>query len=161
MKSLYAFASMALTLTLALASAQAQPVPAPLPVTPASGYPMTPAPGLYQALGGQAGIRALMDDFVLRLRADPRIGDQFKDTRLETLARQLSDQVCQLSGGPCVYQGRDMQQAHAHMNVTRSHFNALVEVLQASLSARGVPFTRQNQLLALLAPLHRDMVKAH
>lgn len=144
---------------LALASAHAQPtVGAPLAATPASSYPVAPAAGLYQAFGEQAGIRALMDDFVQRLRADSRIGEQFKDTKLDQLARQLSDQVCQLSGGPCVYKGPDMKEAHANMDVTRSHFNALVEVLQTSMSARGIPFTRQNQLLALLAPMHRDVV---
>ena len=144
---------------LALTSAHAQPTAgAPLAVTPASGYPVPPAPGLYQAFGEQAGIRALMDDFVQRLRADPRIGEQFKDTKLDQLASQLSDQVCQLSGGPCVYKGPDMKEAHANMDVTRSHFNALVEVLQTSMAARGIPFTRQNQLLAVLAPMHRDVV---
>lgn len=158
MKHLITAATFAL---LGLTGAIAQPMAAPampLAVTPASAYPMAPAAGLYQAFGEQAGIRALMDDFVQRLRADRRIGDQFKETQLDQLASQLSDQVCQLSGGPCVYKGPDMKEAHANMDVTRSHFNALVEVLQTSMSARGIPFTRQNQLLALLAPMHRDVV---
>ncbi|MDO9482901.1 MAG: group 1 truncated hemoglobin [Hydrogenophaga sp.] len=154
--------SAALTL-LALGSghalAQSMALKATTPATsPASAYPMAPAAGLYQALGEQAGIRALMDDFVVRLKADPRIGEQFKDTEGDHLARQLTDQVCQLAGGPCVYKGPDMKEAHANMDVTRSHFNALVEVLQTSMNARGMAFTRQNQLLALLAPMHRDVV---
>ena len=143
----------------ALAQSMALQTAAPA-VSPASAYPMAPAAGLYQAVGEQAGIRALMDDFVVRLKADPRIGDQFKDTQLDNLAKQLTDQVCQLAGGPCVYQGPDMKEAHANMDVTRSHFNALVEVLQVSMNARGMAFTRQNQLLALLAPMHRDVVNA-
>ena len=126
--------------------------------SPASAYPVAPAAGLYQAFGEQAGIRALMDDFVIRLRADARIGEQFKETNLTNLAKQLGDQVCQLSGGPSVYKGPDMKEAHANMDVTRSHFNALVEVLQQSMDARGIPFARQNQMLALLAPMHRDVV---
>jgi hemoglobin len=138
--------------------ALAQGMAAPLKATPASAYPVAPAPGLYQAFGEQAGIRALMDDFVVRLKADARIGEQFKETKLDNLAKQLTDQVCQLAGGPCVYKGPDMKEAHAEMDVTRSHFNALVEVLQLSMDARGIPFTRQNQLLALLAPMHRDVV---
>jgi hemoglobin len=143
--------------------APAQDLPAAQPavstaVTPASAYPVTPAPGLYQALGEQAGIRALMDDFVRRLAADARIGNQFREINLTNLASQLSSQVCQLSGGPCIYQGPSMKEAHASMDVTRGHFNALVEVLQQSLDARGLPFTRQNQLLALLAPMHRDVI---
>ena len=87
-----------------------------------------------------------------------RIGEQFAETRLDNLASQLGDQLCQLSGGPCVYKGPDMKTAHSTMDVTRAHFNALVEVLQQSMDARGIPFTRQNQMLALLAPMHRDVV---
>jgi hemoglobin len=124
----------------------------------ASAYPVAPAPGLYEAFGEQAGIRSLMADFVQRLRADARIGEQFKETNLDNLASQLSNQLCQLSGGPCVYKGPDMKTAHGDMNVTRAHFNALVEVLQQTMDARGIPFTRQNQMLALLAPMHRDVV---
>lgn len=126
--------------------------------TPASAYPVQPAPGLYQAVGEKTGIRALMDDFVVRLKADSRIGDQFKDTNAENLASQLTDQVCQLAGGPCIYKGPDMKTAHEGMEITRAHFNALVEVLQASMDAKGITFQRQNQILALLAPMHRDTV---
>jgi hemoglobin len=124
----------------------------------ASAYPVAPAPGLYEAFGEQVGIRSLMADFVQRLRADARIGEQFKETNLDNLASQLSNQLCQLSGGPCVYKGPDMKTAHGDMNVTRANFNALVEVLQEAMDARGIPFTRQNQMLALLAPMHRDVV---
>lgn len=151
--------SAALTLAaFASGHALAQTLAAPLTASPASAYPVAPAPGLYQAFGEQAGIRALMDDFVVRLKADARIGEQFKDTKPDHLAQQLTAQVCQLAGGPCVYKGPDMKEAHANMDVKRSHFNALVEVLQQSMDARGIAFTRQNQLLALLAPMHRDVV---
>ena len=137
----------------AIAQSMSKPQP-----SPASAYPVAPASGLYQAFGEQAGIRSLMDDFAQRLRADARIGDQFKETNLDNLAKSLTEQLCQLAGGPCVYNGPDMKEAHANMDVTRGHFNALVEVLQQSMDARGIPFHRQNQMLALLAPLHRDVV---
>lgn len=153
MKCLYPLALMASALCM---QAQAQPAtPAP---SPASAWPVAPAPGLYQAFGERTGLRALMDDFVVRLKADPRIGAQFSETNLENLARSLTEQLCQLSGGPCVYNGPDMKTAHAHMDITRAHFNALVEVLQQSMDAKGIPFTRQNQMLALLAPMHRDTI---
>lgn len=146
-------------LTIALAAialpALAQSAPAP---SAASAYPVAPAPGLYQAFGERDGLRQLMDDFVVRLKNDARIGDQFQQTNLENLSKSLTDQVCQLTGGPCTYNGPDMKTAHADRDITRAHFNALVEVLQQSMDARGIPFQRQNQLLALLAPMHRDTV---
>lgn len=127
----------------------------------ASAYPVTPAPGLYAALGEEAGLHRLMDDFVKNLAADPRLAAQFKDTTLNQLAGQLTIQICQLTGGPCVYNGPDMKTLHADMEVTRAKFNALVEVLQATMDAHKIPFTRQNQLLALLAPMHRDVITVH
>jgi hemoglobin len=113
---------------------------------------------LYRAWGGKEGIRGVMDDFVPRLKADPRIGHFFKDTSSKHLITQLTDQLCQLSGGPCVYDGPDMAMAHADMGVERRHFNALVEVLQTSMTHKGLAFAHQNRMLALLAPMHRDIV---
>ena len=115
---------------------------------------------LYQALGGKPGLQALMDVFVAGLKADKRIGEQFKDTKSSFLASQLVDQVCMATGGPCKYDGADMKTAHADMGITRANFHALVEVLQVSMDARNIPFSTQNQLLALLAPMHRDIVTA-
>ncbi|MBN8504730.1 MAG: group 1 truncated hemoglobin [Burkholderiales bacterium] len=114
---------------------------------------------LYQAWGGKPGIRAVMDDFVPRLKADPRIRSFFAQTNARHLAEQLTEQLCELSGGPCRYEGPDMKTAHEGMQVRRSDFNALVEQLQAAMAARGIPFSAQNRMLARLAPMHRDIVE--
>lgn len=116
------------------------------------------AASLYRALGEQPGLTALTDDFVNRLLVDARIGRFFKDTKPANLKQQLADQFCVLSGGPCKYEGDSMKASHAELQIRRADFNALVEVLQQSLDARGVPFTVQNRLLALLAPMHRDII---
>lgn len=122
----------------------------------------TAAPaGLYQALGEKPGITRLVDDFVNRVVKDPRIGGHFKDTKPAALKESLTDQFCQLSGGPCKYEGADMKSAHADMDINKGHFNALVEVLQSAMDAQGIPFAQQNRLLALLAPMHRDVITKH
>lgn len=113
---------------------------------------------LYEQLGGRESIRTVMDDFVVRLKADSRIGDQFEHTNADRLASQLTDQVCEATGGPCQYVGLDMKAAHAGMTITKAHFNALVEVLQTSMNAYNVPFDLQLEILALLAPMHRDVI---
>lgn len=127
-----------------------------------SAMPMAPAKSdaLFQALGGKPGLQALMDVFVAGLKADKRIGEQFKDTKAAYLSEQLVAQVCVATGGPCKYEGADMKTAHEGMGITKANFNALVEVLQASMDARNIPFATQNQLLALLAPMHRDIITA-
>ena len=113
---------------------------------------------LYHALGEVPGITALMNDFVERLRVDPRIGKMFAETKPANLKEQLRDQVCQLSGGPCRYEGDTMKSAHAELGIRKADFNALVEVLQVAMDARQIPFRDQNRLLALLAPMHRDII---
>ena len=99
-----------------------------------------------------------MDDFMPRLVADPRTGPFFKPADQEHVKQQLVEQFCQLSGGQCQYQGEDMKTVHMKMQISRSDFNALVEVLQVSMNAQGIAFSTQNQLLALLAPMHRAIV---
>ena len=113
---------------------------------------------LYQAFGEKAGLVKLMDDFVPRLQADKRTATAFKDANVVNLKAKLVDQICQISGGPCAYKGADMKSAHSSMDITKTDFNALVEVLQQSMDAQGIPFRNQNQLLARLAPMHRDVI---
>lgn len=124
----------------------------------ASSWAQSPAAPLYEALGGQPGLVRLMDDFMQRLEADARMAPHFKDANKQRVKEQLVDQVCQLSGGPCVYKGADMKSAHANLDIRKSDFNALVEVLQQSMAAQGIAFRAQNQLLALLAPMYRDTI---
>lgn len=114
--------------------------------------------GLYRAFGEKAGIAALMSDFTGRLKVDPKIGVYFKETKPAALAESLTDQICKLTGGPCDYEGAPMDKAHRDLEIDRAAFNRLVEVLQDAMDARGIPFGTQNRLLALLAPMHRDII---
>jgi hemoglobin len=113
---------------------------------------------LYRALGERAGLAAMMDRFVDALVADPRIGKQFEKTSRKHLSKQLTDQLCQVAGGPCIYDGPDMKTAHEQMDIHRADFNRLIELLQSTMDAQGVPFATQNRLLARLAPMHRDII---
>ncbi len=113
---------------------------------------------LYVALGEVAGLTKLTDDFVNRLKVDARLAPAFKDTNANNLKKMLMQQFCKVSGGPCVYEGADMKSAHSNMDITKTDFHALVEVLQQSMDANGIAFTTQNQLLARLAPMHRDII---
>ena len=117
-----------------------------------------PSDTLYKTFGEKPGLVKLMDDFMVRLLADPRTGPHFKPSNQQRVKEQLVDQFCQVMGGPCVYKGADMKSAHANLDIKKSDFNALVEVLQLSMDAQGIPFRAQNQLLAQLAPMHRDTI---
>ena len=95
---------------------------------------------------------------MVRLLADPRTGPHFKPVDQAHVKAQLVDQFCVLTGGPCEYKGADMKSSHTNLDITKSDFNALVEVLQRSMDAQGIAFSQQNKLLAKLAPMHRDVI---
>jgi len=113
---------------------------------------------LFQAFGGQRGLVVLMDDFMARLLADARMNPFFKDTDQKHIKEQLVVQFCQVSGGPCTLSKPDMKKPHSGVDIAMADFNALVEVLQQSMDAQGIPFGVQNRLLAKLAPMHREIV---
>lgn len=115
-------------------------------------------PALYQTFGEKPGLVKLMDDFMVRLVADPRTGPHFKDVNQVHIKEELVEQFCQVTGGPCVYKGADMKTAHADLDIRKRDFNALVEVLQQSMDSQGIPFRAQNQLLAQLAYMHHDVI---
>jgi hemoglobin len=130
-----------------------------LAALPAFAQPVAPTDDtLYRQLGSQDGLVRLMDDFMRRLLGDRRMQPFFKDVNQQHVKDQLVAQFCEVSGGPCKLQGPDMKRVHENLDIARADFNALVEVLQQSMDAQGIPFGAQNRLLARLAPMHRDIV---
>jgi len=124
---------------------------------------MNPAPAdtalrpVLEDFRGEAGLKSLMDEFMRGLLADKRTQPFFENADQDMVKKHLTEQFCVILGGDCQYTGRDMRASHAQMGVTRTDFNALVEVLQVVMAKRGIPFRSQNKLLAKLAPMHRDI----
>jgi len=119
---------------------------------------------LFKRLGGKKAIVAVVDDFVGRCAGDARINSFFGPTaadpkRLAKFKGNLVTQICEASGGPCKYKGKDMKTAHAGMGVQEEHFNALVEDLTATLDKFKVGKKEQGQLLAVLGPMKGDIVE--
>ncbi|MBK9113067.1 MAG: group 1 truncated hemoglobin [Nitrospira sp.] len=114
---------------------------------------------LYDRLGGKTAITAGVDDFVGRVAADTRINGKFANANIPRLKSMLVDQICQASGGPCTYTGRDMKSTHAGMGVSSSDFDALVGDLVATLNKFKVPEREKNELLGALGPMKSDIVE--
>lgn len=114
---------------------------------------------LWRVFHEQAGVDRIVDTFVARNLADPRIGDIFKGQDVVRLRRVLKEHFCYLLGGGCTYTGRTMRDAHKNMGLQAADMGALVENLQASMRAEHIPFTAQNRLLAKLAPMKREVVE--
>jgi hemoglobin len=118
---------------------------------------------LYDRLGGKKAVTAVVDEFVSRVAADTRINHYFKLTatdpeRLASFKSKLVDQICQASGGPCQYTGKNMKTAHAGMGITDADFNALVEDLSGALDKFKVGEKEKSELLGALGPMKSDIV---
>ncbi len=113
---------------------------------------------LYQDLGGEKGIAALTSDMVDLAHANPLTRRHFEKIDRVDLKKTLAQQFCELSGGPCVYKGKDMVKAHKALDLTEADFNTLVEALRIACARNGIPESAKNRLLALLAPMKRDVV---
>jgi hemoglobin len=113
---------------------------------------------LYQDLGGHDGIVKIANLTADNFLADDRIKHTFDDTNMDRFRKMLADQFCEVSGGPCVYKGHSMAAAHKGLHLTNADFNAVVEDLQNAMDKCDVPFRTQNRLLAILAPMQKDIV---
>jgi hemoglobin len=114
---------------------------------------------LFERLGGKDAITAVVDDFVARCAGDDRINGKFARTDIARLKANLVDQVCEATGGPCTYTGRDMRTTHDGMAVTGGEFEALVADLVATLDKFGVGEAEKAELLGALAPMRPDIVE--
>jgi hemoglobin len=113
---------------------------------------------LYDRLGGQGAVVAVVDDFVANVAADNLINKFFAKTDIPRFKKLLADQICAGTGGPCTYTGRDMKSAHAGMGITDAQFNALVEDLVKTLDKFKVPEKEKGELLGILGPMKPSIV---
>jgi hemoglobin len=122
-------------------------------------HPACAADTLFASMGGEPVLRTAVDRFADIVEADDRINFTFAETEMPKFKQLLFEQLCALSGGPCRYSGRDMRTAHAKLKITTAEFNALAEDLYLGLGQAGIPYRKQNQLMAMLAPMKHDIVK--
>lgn len=113
---------------------------------------------VYQGLGGKEGINKIVDDFIPIVLADERIRHFFAKLDKQQFAVLLSDQLCELAGGPCKYKGKDMYEAHDGMGIRNAHFNSLAEDLQMAMEKNNISSSVSNRLVAKLAPMQRPIV---
>lgn len=126
--------------------------------------PAAKAKSLYDRLGGKPAIVAVVDEFVARVSADQEINVRFASVasdpkRLAEFKGKLVDQICEASGGPCKYAGKDMKHAHEGMGIANDEFDALVADLVGALDKFKVGAAEQDQLLGVLGPMRKDIVE--
>jgi len=117
---------------------------------------------LYARLGGYDAIAAVVDDFLGRLATDPQFQKFFvghSQDPIHRIRQLIVDQLCQVTGGPCAYVGRDMKTAHKGLGITEADWNASVKHLIAALDKFKVPEQEKGELLAIAGKLKDDIVE--
>ncbi|WP_223787388.1 group I truncated hemoglobin [Marinicella meishanensis] len=112
---------------------------------------------LYEQLGGQAAIELITEKLLDRILHNPKIEFLFEETDREDLHLKIVDQICQETGGPCVYEGLDMVEAHSGMEIKYSEFDIFVEDFILAMEDAEIPFRLQNKVLAIFAPMREDV----
>lgn len=113
---------------------------------------------LYDKLGGEAGVEKIVTHLVNNIGRDQRIFHYFAEANVKRFREHLAWHLCDISDGPCDYTGDSMRQIHDGMDINERDFNHLVDLLIDAMYQAGVSHQVQNQLLARLAPLRRDII---
>lgn len=96
---------------------------------------------LYQKLGGQSAVDAVVETFYRRILTDERVMDFFDDIDMDEQIAKQKAFLTMVFGGPVVYSGKDMRDGHRHLvarGLNDAHVDAVVELLAASLAEHGV-----------------------
>jgi hemoglobin len=125
---------------------------------------------LYDRLGGDSAISAVVSDFVDRAAADPAVnftragvaGAPKWDPTPENVAilkKHLTQFIEVAAGGPQTYEGRPNKDVHKDMHISDAEFKAIAADLTASLNKFNVPAKEQGELMAAVGGTHDDIVQ--
>jgi hemoglobin len=113
---------------------------------------------IYDAIGGEDALVAVVDDFYDRVLADADLAPYFAGTRMPALKGKQVEFFAAALGGPQVYQGQSMRQAHTGRGISQAAFDKVASHLTNSLTAAGVPDDLVSQIIGAVAPLADDIV---
>lgn len=120
---------------------------------------------LWDRLGGEAGVRKVIDDFVALAADDPKVdftrGGKYKftDEKLADLKQKLVEMVSQAAGGSLKYAGKSMKEVHKGMGITDAQFDALAADLKTALDKNGVKPEDRDAVLKAIAATRPDIVE--
>lgn len=118
----------------------------------------TPKQSLYDEIGGRETLEKALRLVVNRIYNDTQIGHYFEGVPKRHLHKELTDQFCELIGGPCEYKGKTMLESHKNLNLTDSDFFLLVEYVQKAMRDIGITYEQENRILRHIAPLKSEVV---
>jgi hemoglobin len=117
-----------------------------------------PALTLFERMGGAATVSAMANELIDDTVAHPELKRSFEGVYLPRVKALLVDHLCNVTGGPCAYTGDTMLDVHAGLKITEAEMNGMVEILSKVMIRHRIGIRERNELLALLAPMKRDVV---
>lgn len=120
---------------------------------------------LWDRLGGEAAVRAVVGEFLTTAAKDPKANIDrngnypLTKERADRVLQLVVEQVSMATGGPLKYTGRDMKNSHAGMKITEDEFNTAAGHLVAALKKFNVPQMEIDELVGIIAPLAKDIVE--
>ena len=121
----------------------------------------TPTITLYEQLGGQPAVDAAVDIFYRKVLTDDRISRFFDGVDMDKQRSKQKAFLTMAFGGPHNYSGQDMRNGHARlvkMGLNDTHFDAVVELLGATLSELGVAGDLIAQVAAIAESTRNDVL---
>lgn len=113
---------------------------------------------VYQSLGGYQKVEEIAHNYILEIEKDPVIFEYFKESDVERYRIKIIEHICYHTGGPCEYTGDDMERVHDGMNITESDFNRGVDLLINAMNDADIPHRVQNKVLAIFAPMRKEII---
>jgi hemoglobin len=124
--------------------------------------PGTQEKSLYQRLGGYDALAAVSDDFIGRLGKSKILGRfvvGLSDDSKKKLRQHFVDFLCNATGGPCLYLGRDMKTAHTGLGINEKDWAEGVKLLGETLDHFKVPAKEKGDVVGAVAALKKDIVE--
>ena len=108
---------------------------------------------LYERLGGEPPVRALLEGLYTHVLADPLLWPLVKGIDIVRLKAHQFAFLCQALGGPQQYTGPSLTAAHARLRIEKRHFDAFVAHLASVLAEIGASDDVVAEILARVTPL--------
>jgi hemoglobin len=117
-------------------------------------------PDIYDELGGNDGVRTAVTVFYQRVVADPELGHWFEGVDLDRLKAHQRAFLGAAFGGPQLFAGRSLADAHAPLGITDAAFDRIVETLMTSLADLGTAKEAVDAVGQRLELVRADIVSA-
>jgi hemoglobin len=113
---------------------------------------------IYDAIGGEPALVAVVDDFYRRVTGDPELARFFAGTNMAKLKGRQVEFFAAALGGPHAYTGATMREAHRGRGIGQQHFDLAAGHLVAVLGAAEVSDETISHIVGLIGPLSEQIV---